>query len=304
MKEEQLIFIASQPRAGSTYLQNVLSNNAQTNTTSEPWIMLSLAPILKPSLVKQSNYDHRAAVDALQLYQHKCGINMIEHVKQVALNMYVPLAENYELVIDKTPRYWEILDELVSLFPKSKIVVLKRNPLDVVTSMIQTWDIKTLEQLNYFRRDLLEAPKQIDAFLDKHKNNKNIIEVSYNQLINDKVSTVKLLYNQLGLVYNDDVLDTSKNTKYKGKYGDPYQNSQSKPKQSINKVFQKFKIGYANYLGKDYFSKNNFTYQTMKPTMVFDYFINLGAFRDKVGLFNLKRELSLLYKKTIITYFK
>ena len=191
MKEEQLIFIASQPRAGSTYLQNVLSNNTQTNTVSEPWLMLALAPLLKPNLVKQSSYDHRAAMEALQLYQHKYDVNMSEHVKQVALNMYAPLAKNYEFIIDKTPRYWEILDELVSLFPKSKIIVLKRNPLDVVTSMVQTWDIKTLEQLNYFRKDLLEAPKVIDDFLEKHKDNTNIIVVSYQQLINDIASTKK-----------------------------------------------------------------------------------------------------------------
>lgn len=304
MKEEQLIFIASQPRAGSTYLQNVLSNNTQTNTVSEPWLMLALAPLFKPSLVKQSSYDHRAAMEALQLYQHKYDVNMSEHVKQVALNMYAPLAKNYEFIIDKTPRYWEILDELVSLFPKSKIIVLKRNPLDVVTSMVQTWDIKTLEQLNYFRKDLLEAPKVIDDFLEKHKDNTNIIVASYQQLINDKTSTVKSLYNQLGLIYNDEVLDTSTNEKYKGKYGDPYQNNASKSKQPLSNVFEQFVTGYANYLGEDYFIEHNFTYKTMKPTLVFDYFINLGAFRKKVGLFNLKRELSLLYKKIIITYFK
>ena len=304
MKEEQLIFIASQPRAGSTYLQNVLSNNIQTNTVSEPWLLLALAPLFKPQLINRTTYDHDAAIDALQLYQHKYDVNISEHVKQVALNMYAPLAKNYEFIIDKTPRYWEILDEMVVLFPKSKIIVLKRNPLDVVTSMIQTWGIDSIERLNYYRRDLLEAPKQIDKFLEAHKNNPNVIEVTYDNLTGEKKATVKDLYQQLGIEFNEHVLDTSSNTKYKGKYGDPYQNNKQKSKQPLDIIFQNFVSGYAHYLGEDYFLKHGFTYESMKSTLVFNYFINLGTYRKQVVLHDLKRELSLLYKKTIIKYFK
>ena len=37
---ENLIFIISQPRAGSTLLQRILGGHPEIHTAAEPWIML------------------------------------------------------------------------------------------------------------------------------------------------------------------------------------------------------------------------------------------------------------------------
>lgn len=300
MKEEQLIFIASQPRSGSTYLQNVLSNNSVTNTVSEPWVMLSLAPILKPSLVYASSYNHKFTMLAVTDYISKTGADLKAEIKSLALKMYAPLFDGYDYVIDKTPRYWELLDELVELFPESKIIVVKRNPLDVVKSIIRTWNKETLEQLNEYRSDLLEAPLVIDAFLEKHKKNKNIISVYYEDVVNNKSEIIMYLYNSLNLPYNESVLDTSMNEKYKGLFGDPYQNDKSKSKRKIPKHLRDFIIGYAWYLGEDYFVKNNFQYDKIRETRSFNYFLDLNKRNTSVNLKNTIREINLFVRKKLL----
>jgi hypothetical protein len=44
---ENLIFLVSQPRAGSTLLQRILGSHPDSHTVSEPWIMLHLSYALK-----------------------------------------------------------------------------------------------------------------------------------------------------------------------------------------------------------------------------------------------------------------
>ena len=119
--EEKLIFIVSQPRAGSTLLQNILSNNSLVNTVSEPWVLLSLAPLLNPSLVI-AKYDYNLTIDAVKQYTNRYEeFELLSIVKKIANEFYKKmLIGNFSFIIDKTPRYYEILDVIQQLYPKSK----------------------------------------------------------------------------------------------------------------------------------------------------------------------------------------
>ncbi len=58
------IFIASQPRSGSTLLQSVISNNSHVATTSEPWFLLPLLSMFDPDIIS-AYYNHRLAARAI-----------------------------------------------------------------------------------------------------------------------------------------------------------------------------------------------------------------------------------------------
>jgi hypothetical protein len=260
LKEEQLIFIVSQPRAGSTYLQNLLSNNKEVNTCSEPWILLNFANQIKPELV-ETKFENDLGNQAFHLYKKKYkNFDFEQKQKEYLLSLYSPMIEGFNFVVDKTPRYWEIIDEIALLFPKSKIIVLKRNPLDVIKSMVHTWDLNTIEKLSVFKRDILLAPRKLQEFCVSQKNNLNVLEVSYESLINKTNNEGEKIYNWLGVAYNKDVLDISKNTKYKGVFGDPYQNqfkvqnivTKKGGNPSLNKYFSAFLNGYTHFLGVDF----------------------------------------------------
>ena len=306
MKEENLIFIISQPRSGSTYLQNLLSNNPETNTCSEPWLLLNFVNQLKPELVK-SKVDNELAIGAFNNYLKKYpNYKHQKFLKKYLLSLYKPLSENYLFVVDKTPRYWEILDEIIELFPKSKIIILHRNPIDVIKSIVKTWGLKTFKELNLFRRDLLYAPKKLHAFCNKHKDNKHVYSITYEKLkANTHLETEKL-YKWIGIPYNDLVIDITGNDKYKGEYGDPFQNSEdnylvTKKKlqvKTIPKNLEKLISGYGEFLGKDFLNAygyyNDNSSFKFKRTLAFKYFLHLGE--DEKRSFGNFKNLKWFFK--------
>lgn len=304
MKEEDLIFIISQPRSGSTYLQNLLSNNDSINTCSEHWLLLNFANQIKPSLLN-AVYDNHLTKKAFDDYVSKFNINFIAEQKQFLLNLYEPLKEGFTFVIDKTPRYWEIIEEISTLFPKSKMIIIKRNPIDVATSIIKTWGIKNLEELSNYKRDLLIAPKKIYKFCLKNKTNPNLRVLSYEDLIQSTAFVVKSLYEWIGIEYDDLVLNTKTNNKYKGIYGDPFQNNESST-QARNKAkskelsyeFKAFLKGYQNSLGEIFLK--DYGYEALEnndsKSLVFKYFVH---FSEKPNKSSFLKDFYWILKKYI-----
>jgi hypothetical protein len=224
MSEEQLIFIISQPRAGSTYLQGLLSNNDEVSTTSEPWLMLKLAPLFKPELC-QTSYNYIQTERAYSAYADGFDgkLDLKEEVKMLALKHYDLTKGKAAFFLDKTPRYWEILDELIVIFPKAYFIVLLRNPIDVLKSMIQTWNLNDLEKLENLKRDILLAPEMLLKSCVNYQNMQNFQVVHYENLIRDKAIEVSNLYQWLNIKFDPLVLDIENNTKVRGTFGDPYQ---------------------------------------------------------------------------------
>jgi len=272
MEDKNLIFIISQPRSGSTFLQSLLSNNQEINTSSESWIMLALSPLLKPDTVKNSVYDHSMATDAFHDYCTKFKINYKDHLKEIAFKFYGPMMKGFSFIIDKTPRYWEIIHELFALFPEAKYVVLERNPVAVVESMINTWKIKTLNQLQYLGRDLLLAPQAITNFRHQYRENQNVQCLRYEELIKDTEVVTRKLYKWIGMSFEPACLNTSSNTKVLGKYGDPFINGLEKQNHEVPPQFHDFIKGYAHYLGSEYLENFDLQKENFSKTNDFDCF--------------------------------
>ncbi len=70
MNSDNLIFIVSQPRSGSTLLQSILSNNDYINTASEPWLLLPFLNIFDSSLIEVT-YNQQLAVTVVFDLTHK-----------------------------------------------------------------------------------------------------------------------------------------------------------------------------------------------------------------------------------------
>lgn len=140
-----LVFILSTPRAGSTLLSAILGSHSQILCPPEPWLLLPLVGLRKDRLLIGSTYDHSLA---------RLGIRQLldEHLLDDGLRALV--TETYgallrrarkSVFVDKTPRYYQILEDLEVLFPEAKKIWLKRQPLDVITSFKDTWGISVDE---------------------------------------------------------------------------------------------------------------------------------------------------------------
>ena len=146
-KGKNLIFLISQPRAGSTLLQQVLSNHAEIFTLPEPWIALPYAYALHSKKIdplyrlEYSRYWARSAIaDFIKRLPGKeedylFGLRlMFEHWYNCAL-----AGSGKQFFLDKCPRYYHILPELYKVFPEADFIFLFRSPLAVLNSILDVF---------------------------------------------------------------------------------------------------------------------------------------------------------------------
>lgn len=150
-----LIFLVSQPRAGSTMLQKILGAHPRIHTASEPWVALHPLFALRDKGVS-AYYSHALAKDATREFAGEQVY--IEGVRLFLNHLYdAALAPSGKpIFLDKTPRYYFILSELRRVFPDARFVLLLRNPLAVLASVLEAWVNRPMPgQRSVLRLDLL-----------------------------------------------------------------------------------------------------------------------------------------------------
>lgn len=289
MKDNKLIIIASQPRSGSTLLQALLSNNNQVATVSEPWLLLPFLSYDKPDIVS-SSFDSQLSKIGIKEFKEKIGAEGFDSdLQEFLLKQYFKILNKEEqYVLDKTPRYYEILDEIIKYFPNSRMIILKRNPLAVLSSIINTWNQKDKKGLLKYKRDILVAPKALHDFSVKNKNNPNVFTLNYEDMIKQPESVMKGVYDWLDIPFNSNILNYSRNNKFIGKMGDKIgvkENSMpniehlEKWKNTYNdKNWHSLFNGYANYLTNEFLSEySNIKIEEAKETRVFNNFLKISS---------------------------
>lgn len=282
MDESKLIFIVSQPRSGSTLTQKILSNNTYVDTVSEPWILLPFLSIYKPQLL-DAGYNYPVAIKGFFDYLEKKNSTeqFTSEYKKFILSLY-KVSDPNQLFIDKTPRYYEILPEIIDLFPDAKFLILKRNPFASLHSMISTWSGGKIDFKLFMRfyRDFLVAPFLIQEFCEKNISLTNVFQVKYEDIVSAPERVVERIYKWLDIPFTASVLNIEKNDKVKGIYGDdvykrePLKNIQVKRADSWREMLEDKELAaffsdYQKYLSEEFIKK--YGYSTEK--------FNTGLFR-------------------------
>lgn len=191
------IFILSLPRTGSTLLQRLLASDPRISTTSEPWLLL---PWLHP-LVSDgagAEYSHQTLRIALQEMIDALPDGRQDYfdaVRQAGLHIYSQLSRPDSIYfLDKTPRYHLIAEQIFQTFPDAKFIVLWRNPLAVVASML---GFRPPWNLYDWYIDLYKGFENLYAFELAHCD--GILSVRYEDLIQNKEETLGRIFNYLAL---------------------------------------------------------------------------------------------------------
>jgi len=293
-----LCFLASLPRSGSTLLQCILSNNPEVASTAEPWLLLPYIGLLKPGLV-ESKYDTPSAHRAIKAFMEKVGKEAyLGLLRKHFYEVYGLIATaQTKVILDKTPRYYEILDELHDVFPKKKIMLLKRHPLAVLSSMIDTFHIKDIPGLSFYARDLLYGPHLLDAFCKKHERDADVKVLRYEDFVSSPQKTTEQLCAFLGVSFCAESINYSENRPQRGDAGDPagifkhdvpVTDSLHRWKSKFaDPYWGPFFRGYAHYLGpqflKDY---GDYDVPEARPSMrfrYFDWYMYSGMYRWEVS---------------------
>ena len=221
---KSLIFVISQPRAGSTLLQRILAGHSQIHTASEPWIMLNpLIAIGNNSFREDHNiqFANIALLNFLDTLPRK-EEDYFEGVRRMYAYLYNQTLEVSckSLFLDKTPRYYLIIPELHKTFPEAHFIILLRNPLAVLCSIISTWisSSKNWFDLQYHYQDLLLAPQLLIEGLSVLSNKAIILH--YEKLLANPEKQVLKLCTDLNIKFEGEMLDYGKKPLPKWQFGD------------------------------------------------------------------------------------
>lgn len=187
-------------------------------STAEPWFFLPLMHLRKKQGVF-AHYGHVQSVNALNRIAGDLGdeyVNkLITEFARGVYNGYISKGETYFL--DKTPRYYFILEDLIKVFPAAKFVVLLRNPMSVFASSVEAFRGNSMRRLDHLDCDFKIGPARIGEFLQRH--NKKTCTVTYENLVEQPAWEVERICRYLEIDFEPAIIDSSFKIELQG-YGD------------------------------------------------------------------------------------
>ena len=218
MMDSNVAFIVSPPRSGSTLLQNVLGSHSKMATLPESYIQLALhavveemdlgVPVLRWTRSALAEYLTRVSEDT-----YNKGMRAAANVFYQAALEAKPSAE---IFIDKVPEYFRILPRLLGMYESSSFILLVRNPLDTLASMIRYDGVERWPQLalckDRHRRGCTidRTPEVLDSYWAielAHREHPSIPLVRYEDFVVEPASTAEQLCWHLGLEYESEMLN-------------------------------------------------------------------------------------------------
>jgi hypothetical protein len=220
MKTVTPIFLLSQPRSGSTLLQRVIGQHPEVATAPEPWLLMPFMATAGRSLPALGAWDRttaRAMADFAAVLPD--GAARSQAVGAYALTLYSQAAgPDAAFFLDKTPPYSLFVDELLDWFPEGKLVVLWRNPLAVVASVVSTFCGGRWTPTRYSLSLFDTLASLVDA-VERHEG--RLLTVRYEDLVRSDPQIWADLTSYLGIELDATALDRYSTVDVAGALGDP-----------------------------------------------------------------------------------
>jgi len=215
------IFIFSLPRSGSTLLQRILVSHPEIETISEPWFLIPSVYALRDSGVF-------AEYSAASL--HKTMTHLISKLPNGKQDYYDGLRVFAETIysrlntkkakyfLDKTPRYYLIIQEIEQIFPDAKFIFLFRNPLSTLSSLVDSFFGGNLGDYKH-KIDIYKGPFMLadgyKALKDKS------IAVHYENILDNPRETIMGICDYLSIGYSDSLVENFSEISLTG-FGDQF----------------------------------------------------------------------------------
>lgn len=141
---EQLVYVLSAPRSGSTLLQRMLGKHPEIHTHPEPHLISPLAHLGYHATVDKAPFDHINAAEAQRAFVDSLPRGEADYLD--ALRAYANTLYGRALAptgktrfLDKTPANALALPFLSKLYPDARYVVLTRHPLAIFSSFADSF---------------------------------------------------------------------------------------------------------------------------------------------------------------------
>lgn len=226
---ENLVFLLSMPRSGSTLLSLLLGNHPDIHCPPEPWLQLLLAECCIAPDDDQLLFDEYTATLAMgELIRNAVGLaeNRIKITKaflelfskqckedgavQFASAVYNTCTSQAgkQIFVDKTPRYYHVLDFLDRVYPAARKILLKRNPLDIVLSYRSTWGVPVDEMVGQVATpntvDFAKGLFELERYASSPR--ADVFVVAYEDLVSNPESCLRQVCGFLGVDFSPNML--------------------------------------------------------------------------------------------------
>lgn len=208
--QEQLVFVISPPRAGSTLLQRMLGSHRAIFTHPEPHIVTPLAHLGFWRKVDQAPYDHINSAEAIR--QFVGGLPGGDADYYDAARAYTDVLygrmlakSGKERFLDKTPAYALVLPFLARLYPKARYLVLTRHPLAVFSSYADSFFEGQWDTAHAFNPILERYVPAMAAFL--RESPVPMLQVHYETLVGEPERELERIFSFLNLPQDPDAVN-------------------------------------------------------------------------------------------------
>lgn len=248
-KGGEVAFLLSMPRSGSTLLSMMLGSHPEVCCPPEPWILLAVAEYLDLAEVRKTPYGRDIAdiaaiefllgaerlqrggcAEFLQANTPSSGAHSLAVARSIAHAAYNTYIKNTgkRIFVDKTPRYYALLDFVSELFPSSRKIILLRNPLDVFASYKATWEVSrevfAENGVSVHARDFCEGLFSLADYIGSQRSDTLVLH--YEDLVSDTETALRSICDFLGVNYSPAMLEYHRNAELIESYrrspvGDP-----------------------------------------------------------------------------------
>ena len=279
--DERLIFLISQPRAGSTMLQRILGSHPEVHTLPEPWIMLHPLYALRRTGIN-AEYNVDWAVNQAEAFLDNLpgGGDVFTEAQRGAYSYLYEraLSSSGKLYfLDKTPRYYHVIPELYRVFPKAKFIILLRNPLAVLASILKSWVGDDWTKLQRYRYDLSDAPRLLVDGLQMEDVGQLMIH--YEDIVTNPEETIKQLCSGLNITFHQEMIEYGQQTFPEADWGDQETiYNESRPSKGYkdrwvetfmtSSQWQHWGMNYLRMLGPELLAQMGYSYDELSSAMV------------------------------------
>lgn len=306
---KQPIFLFSLPRSGSTLLQRILATRSEISTSSEPWLLLPFFYTLKQYGVF-TEYGHSICLAAFQDFVSHLPNreqDYYEALNRFAGSLYEKASKKEaRYFLDKTPRYFLVIPEIARTFPDAKFIFLFRNPLQVFSSVVKTWNEGRM-RLDMHHVDLFRGPKLLAQGYRELEDKS--LKVNFEKLVEDPRTELEKVFRYLELNFDESVIESFGEIKFEGKMGDSigtheYDKIDRRPlekwKEVLNTRYRKtYAIKYLARLGKENVETFGYDLEDMQQQVRQIKAKKSGMISDRYHLFK-----SFLFRVLEIPLFK
>ena len=143
-----------------------------------------------------------------------------QYLHDFFINLYSSLAENNQYFVEKTPRYYLIIPEILKLFPDAKFIFIFRNPVQIYASRMATYGSNRFSifsaNRSYF--DLINGPDILTRGYELLKD--KAYKLNYEHFISDPEPFIKDICNYLEIEYYENILSNFDPGKLAGRHMD------------------------------------------------------------------------------------